>query len=258
MEDQAKHLQLKSKKFKRPSWESHKYFDLILEEIVGKYEELEIWNILPFVCKHTQSIQSCALPKFLKMEIMSHSTTILVISFSVFYSKAHEQSFELLWSSVFWGFDVWVFNPWSSTNIKLVNMERRSLSQWRRTAKCRPWPTTKLSPFPSLKFACKNLKWKKTMFRAYLKIKGLINHREKHNQTLTNWKGSCFSLSIMSLAFSACRHLSHHYSSYNFCFLHIYWLGVFREKFFPICFKLPLCPPLDFKRLLIPGDQTKT
>ena len=65
-------------------------------------------------------------------------------------------------------------------------MERRSLSQWRRTAKCRPWPTIKLSPFPSLKFACKNLKWKKTMFRAYLKIKGLINHREKHNQTLTN------------------------------------------------------------------------
>ena len=31
----------------------------------------------------------------------------------------------------------------------------------------------------------------------------IMKHLEHHNQTLTNWNGSCFSLSIMSLAFSA-------------------------------------------------------
>jgi len=35
------------------------------------------------------------------------------------------------------------------------------------------------------------------MFRAYLNT-GLIKHLEDQNETLTNWNGSCFSLSIMS------------------------------------------------------------
>jgi len=41
-------------------------------------------------------------------------------------------------------------------------------AQWRSEAKCRPGPTIKVLPFPPLKFADKNFKWK-FMFRAYLK-----------------------------------------------------------------------------------------
>jgi len=41
--------------------------------------------------------------------------------------------------------------------------------QWRREAKCRPGPTKKVPSFSPLKFAYKNLKWKKVVFRTYLK-----------------------------------------------------------------------------------------
>jgi len=40
-------------------------------------------------------------------------------------------------------------------------------------------------PFPPLKFAYKNFKWK-FMFRANSKIEGLIKHLQNRNQTLTN------------------------------------------------------------------------
>ena len=43
-------------------------------------------------------------------------------------------------------------------------------NQWRSEAKCRPEPTITFPPFSPLKFSCKNSKWKKTIFRAYLKI----------------------------------------------------------------------------------------
>jgi len=63
----------------------------------------------------------------------------------------------------------------------------------------------------------------------------------------------------MDFAFSACRYLSHHYPSSNFCFLYIrgYRLRMFRQNLFPVGFKFRLSPPLDFYRLHIPGDQTK-
>jgi len=41
-----------------------------------------------------------------------------------------------------------------------------------------------------------------------LKIERIIKHLERHNQTLTNWNGSCFPFPIISHAFSACWHLS--------------------------------------------------
>jgi len=44
------------------------------------------------------------------------------------------------------------------------------LKQWRSEAKYGPGPTIKVPLFPPLKFAYKTLKWKKIMFRAYLKI----------------------------------------------------------------------------------------
>jgi len=44
--------------------------------------------------------------------------------------------------------------------------------QWRSKAESRPGPTIKVPPFPPLKFAFKNFKWK-FMFRADLKIYGL-------------------------------------------------------------------------------------
>jgi len=75
------------------------------------------------------------------------------------------------------------------------------LEQWRSEAKHHPGPTTKVSSFTPLKFPYKNLKWRKIIFRAYLKTSGLIKHFEDHNQTLTNWNGSCFTLSIVSLTF---------------------------------------------------------
>ena len=72
--------------------------------------------------------------------------------------------------------------------------------QWRSETKCRPGPNIKVSPFPPHKFD-KNFKRKKIIFRAYLNIYGLLKHLEDHNQTLTNWNGSCFSLSIILLSF---------------------------------------------------------
>jgi len=42
-------------------------------------------------------------------------------------------------------------------------------TQWRSKAKCHPRPTIKAPPFPPLKFAYKNFKWK-FMFRANLKV----------------------------------------------------------------------------------------
>jgi len=58
-------------------------------------------------------------------------------------------------------------------------------TQWRSKAKCRPGPTIKVPPFPPLKFAYKNFKWK-FMFRANSKIAGLIKHLQNRNQTLKN------------------------------------------------------------------------
>ena len=56
-------------------------------------------------------------------------------------------------------------------------------------------------------------------------LKDLRNNKTSwtlhHSQTLTNWNLSCFSVLIMSLAFSACRHLSQHYSSIFLLSLHI-------------------------------------
>jgi len=56
-------------------------------------------------------------------------------------------------------------------------------TQWRSEVKCCPGPTIKVLPFPPLKFAYKDFKWK-FMFRAYLKR--LIKHLQNRNQTPTN------------------------------------------------------------------------
>ena len=77
-----------------------------------------------------------------------------------------------------------------------------------RYAKCRPGTTIKVPPFAPLKFACKNFKWK-FMFRACSKIQGLIKHLQNRIRTLRNWNVSWLWLSIMILAFTACRRLSH-------------------------------------------------
>jgi len=60
-------------------------------------------------------------------------------------------------------------------------------TQWRSEAKCRSG-SPKSAPFPFFKFAYNNTKWKKIIFRAYLKIWGIIKHFEDHNQTLRNFK----------------------------------------------------------------------
>ena len=56
----------------------------------------------------------------------------------------------------------------------------------------------------------------------------------------------------------ACRHIPHNYFSYFFLFLYIcmHRTGMFLQIFFPVGFWSPRSPPLDFNRLLIPGDQT--
>jgi len=52
-----------------------------------------------------------------------------------------------------------------------VDLKKKTIpDQWRSEAKCRPGPTIEVRPFPPLKFAYKNLKRKKIMFRAYLKV----------------------------------------------------------------------------------------
>jgi len=64
----------------------------------------------------------------------------------------------------------------------------------------------------------------------------------RNNQICTNENGSCFSLLIVSLVVSGCRHLSHHYSSYFFCFLYIciYEPSSFCQNFFPVGFPSPV------------------
>jgi len=110
--------------------------------------------------------------------------------------------------------------------------------QWCSKVKCRPGPTIKVAPFPPLKFAYKNFKWK-FMFRVNSKI-GLIKHLQNRNQTLTNWNMSCFWLSIMILAFSAWRHLSHHQFFYFLLSLHRHMRTQHVSSNFPPCWFLNL------------------
>ena len=53
----------------------------------------------------------------------------------------------------------------------LLQQTKTTPHQWRSEAKCRPGPTIKVPAFPPLKFAYKNLKWKKIMFRDYQRYK---------------------------------------------------------------------------------------
>ena len=78
-----------------------------------------------------------------------------------------------------------------------------------------------------------------------------MNITIKHSQTEKDF--------VMSLGFSACRHRSHHYSSYFICSLHICICGpgIFRQVFLPVGFRSPLSrTTFGLSRLLIPGDQT--
>ena len=87
----------------------------------------------------------------------------------------------------------------------------------------------------------------------------LIKLFQNRNQTLTNWNVSCFSLSITRLAFSACRHLSHHYFFYFVLSLHrrIRTPHV-SSKFLPCRFLISgKLTAWHFKSLIIPGDKTK-
>jgi len=67
---------------------------------------------------------------------------------------------------------------WQLTDIPYAKKSLRTLlcskhgrdQHWRSKAKYRPGPTIKVPPFQPLKFAYKNFKWKKIMFRAYSKI----------------------------------------------------------------------------------------
>lgn len=72
----------------------------------------------------------------------------------------------LLTTNQVWSF--WVF--WNQHSFSFNTALRLHDAQWRSKAKCRPRPAIKLRPFQQLKFACKSLKWKKTLFRTYLKI----------------------------------------------------------------------------------------
>jgi len=71
------------------------------------------------------------------------------------------------------GLDQWRYNwkQWRSEAFqqKTWSFQRKTWKQWRSEAKFRPGTTTKVPPFSPLKFAYKNLKWKKIMFRTYLK-----------------------------------------------------------------------------------------
>jgi len=61
----------------------------------------------------------------------------------------------------------------------------------------------------------------------------------------------------MSHAFSACRHLSHHYSSYFSTFFTYAYMGpAYFVKYCPLlAFMLRQAAPLGFDRLLIAGDK---
>jgi len=68
-----------------------------------------------------------------------------------------------------------------------------------------------------------------------------VKHLEHQKQTLTNWNGSCFSLSIIWILLF----LLVAFSSFLFLFfllsLHIHiWTGIFRQMFFPVVFQSPV------------------
>jgi len=65
-----------------------------------------------------------------------------------------------------------------------VTLEKRTHIQWR--SEVPPGADHKSAALSTPKFAYKNLKSKKIIFRAYLKIQGLIKHLQNHNHTLTN------------------------------------------------------------------------
>jgi len=153
-----------------------------------------------------------------------------------------------------------LLDDWILSRLGTVSQETWSYSQWRSEAKCRPGPTIIVSPYPSLKFAYKNLKWKKIMLRAYLKIEGLINHFEDHNETLTNWYGSCFLLSILSLTFSllVATFLIITFPTFFAFFAYAYMDPTCFVKYFPCWFLVSgKRTAWLFNSLLIPGDQTK-
>jgi len=91
----------------------------------------------------------------------------------------------------------------------------------------------------------------------------MLNITIKHLQTEMDL---CLTLSIMSLALSACRHLSHNYFSNSFCFLYtcIYGPGIFRQIFVAcwlLVFGKPdhsiliqLCPTLDLQAACVPVE----
>jgi len=108
---------------------------------------------------------------------------------------------------------------------------QRASQQWRSEAKCRPGPSIKVPPFPPLKFAYKNLKWKKIMFRAYKRYKGQSNSHEPQRVSLfivDLW----FLLSLLAATFLIIT-LTFFLLSY---ILYIYGSGIFRPAFFPFGF----------------------
>ena len=76
----------------------------------------------------------------------------------------------------------------------------QTCTQWRSEAKCFPWQTIKVPPLSTSQTFLQIIKMKEDQISC-LFIDIRIKHLEDHNQTLTNWNGSCFSLSITSLTF---------------------------------------------------------
>jgi len=124
--------------------------------------------------------------------------------------------------------------------------------QWRSEARCCPGSGDYKCAARSTPQTCLQEFSMKDHVSCSLKISGIIKHLEHHYQTLTNWNGSCFSLSIVRHAFSACRHVYHHYCCCFFCFLYkcIYGPGLFYNFSSLLAFSLRKATPFGFNRLL--------
>ena len=108
--------------------------------------------------------------------------------------------------------------------------------QWRSEPKCRTGSTIKVPPFPPLKFAYKNLKWKKIIFVLSKDIRYITSWTSESN---TNRQRSHFSYSFMGLAFAACSPSHHVHFLFFIPSLHLHlWTRHISLNFISCCFSV--------------------
>ena len=113
---------------------------------------------------------------------------------------------------------------------------KKTLKQWRSEDKCLPRSAIKMPPFPPLKLltefkmnvnkvSCLDIRNRKAYW---------ISITMKHSHTELYFVFHCWK--EIKYCFSAGRHISHHYSSYFFCFLCIciHGPGILCQTFVPV------------------------